>query len=445
MPRQHDELIESLLSQAKKAGASAADALCVHSENLSVTWRKGRSEGLERAESAGLGLRVFVGKKQAIISTTDFSAENQKELVERAVAMAKAAPEDPYSRLASAKEYCTNIPELDLQDKHAPDEATLINAARLTEEAAVSVEGISNTEGADAGYGNSTISLGTSEGFFGSYEAGSCSLSVSVLAGEGTKMERDYDYDADRHWSALRSPEDIGAKAAERTLKRLNPRRVSSCQVPVIFDPRAGRALLRSFSGAISGAAITRGTSFLKHKLGQPVFAKGITVVDDPHMPRRLASRPFDAEGVSHKAMNLIEDGVLTTWLMDISSAEQLGMKSTGHATRALSSAPNPSCTNLYMQAGEISRDAMLADIPNGFYVTDLMGMGVNMVTGDYSQGASGFWIENGVIAYPVSELTIAGNLTDMFRRLTPANDLNFEFAINTPTLRIDGMTVAGG
>ncbi|HVY94862.1 MAG TPA: metallopeptidase TldD-related protein, partial [Bryobacteraceae bacterium] len=337
-----------------------------------------------------------------------------------------------------------DFPKLDIEDPNEPSAETLIARAKDAEAAAMAVPGVTNSEGGGASFGRSAVTLATSEGFFGAYAGTSHSVGVSVLSGEGTGMERDYESASARHSSDLDSSETIGKSAGERAVKRLNPRRVKSQSVPVVFDPRVSAGLIGHFAGAISGASIARGVSFLKEFMGKPVFAPGITIIDDPHRIRGLRSKPFDGEGVKNQRRAIIEDGVLTTWLLDCSSAKQLGLTSTGHAARGTGGPPSPSTTNFYMEAGKLSPGELMADIREGFYVTELMGMGVNGVTGDYSRGAAGFWIENGKIAYPVSEITIASNLKEMFRNLTPANDLVFRYGTNAPTLRVEGMTIAG-
>ncbi len=310
--------------------------------------------------------------------------------------------------------------------------------------AALAVPGVTNSEGGGASFGRSAIVLATSTGFFGRYAGTSLGIGVAVLAGEGTGMERDYESASARHSSDLESAADVGRRAGERAVKRLNPRKVKSQAVPVIFDPRVSSGLVGHFAGAISGASIARGVSFLKDRMGEQVFAPGINIIDDPHRLRGLRSKPFDGEGVRNQRRALIENGVLKTWLLDCASARQLGLTTTGHAARGTGGPPSPSSTNLYMEPGTLSPEALMADIAQGFYITELMGMGVNGVTGDYSRGATGFWIENGRIAYPVSEVTIAGNLKDMFRAAVPADNLVFRYGTNAPTIRIEGMTVAG-
>jgi PmbA protein len=444
MTRDPQKILGSLIDAARKAGADAADALFVESVSASVSYRLGKLEDVERAESADLGLRVFVGQRVAFISSTDFSAEALAALPGRAVAMARLAPEDTFAGLAPKDRLATAIPNLDLADAAEPSAERLVELARDVEGAALAVPGVTNSEGGGASFSSSAIALATSEGFFGRYAGTSHSIGVAVLAGSDTDMERDYDHASARHAADLERAEAVGRRAGTRTVRRLKPRKVKSQSVPVVFDPRESAGLLGHLSGAISGASIARGVSFLKDRMGQRVFAPGVTVIDDPHRPRGLRSKPFDGEGVANRRRAIIEDGALTTWLLDCASARQLGLETTGHAARGTGGPPSPSATNLYMQAGKHTVEELIGDIVQGFYVTELMGMGVNGVTGDYSRGAAGFWIENGKIAFPVSEITIAGNLKDMFLNLTPASDLEFRQSFNAPTVRIEGMTLAG-
>lgn len=437
-------LLEDLIRKAKAAGADAADAVLFDSASLSLSQRLGKPEKLERSESGDLGLRVFVGQRQAIVSSTDRSARALEELVERAIAMARVVPEDQYAGLADPDQLATAWPDLDTCDPEEPSADALIEQARIAEEAAIAVPGVTNSEGADAGWSRSVVCIAASNGFAGSYAVSRLSLSASVLAGTGTGMERDYDFDSKVYGGDLRSPEAIGREAGERAVRRLNPRKVKTQRVPVVYDPRASRGLLGHLTGAISGPSVARGTSFLKDRMGQRIFAEGISIVDDPFVRRGLRSRPFDAEGVAVQKRTIIEDGVLTTWLLDLRSARQLGLSTTGHASRGTSGPPGPSPSNVYLAAGRRSRDELIADIEQGLYVVELMGMGVNGVTGDYSRGASGFWIENGRITHPVSELTVAGNLKDMFLNMEPASDLELRFGMDAPTVRIEGMTIAG-
>lgn len=437
-------LLGDLIAKARAAGADAADAVLFDSASVSLSQRLGATEKLERSESGDLGLRVFIGKRQAIVSSSDRSAKALGELVERAVAMARVVPEDPFAGLADPEQIAHSFPEIDILDPVEPAIESLMERARRAEEAALAVAGVTNSEGADAGWSRSTIAIAASNGFAGSYGVSRQSLSASVLAGTGTGMERDYDYDSKVYGADLRDAADIGREAGERAVRRLNPRRMKSGKLPVVFDPRASRGLLGHLTGAISGPSIARGTSFLKDKMGERIFPEGVTIIDDPHVMRGLRSRPFDAEGVAVRRHTIIEDGRLTTWLLDLRSARQLGLATTGHAARGTSGPPGPAPANVYMAAGKRSRADLLAEIKEGFYVTDLMGMGVNGVTGDYSRGAGGFWIENGVITHPVNEMTIAGNLKDMFLNMEAADDLELRFGMDAPTVRIDGMMIAG-
>jgi PmbA protein len=437
-------LLQNLLAKAKRLGAEAADAVVFGSVSSSVSYRLGKLEEVERSESSDLGLRVFIGKRQAAVASTDFSERTLDQLAERAVAMARTTPEDPYCGLAPRELLAKTWPSLDLEDSNEPSSERLVELAKNCEGAAREVKGITNSEGASAGWGRGAVALATSEGFAGSYASTSVSVSVSVLAGEGTHMERDYDFSSARYVADLADPQAVGRSAAERTLKRLNPRKVSTQSVPVIYDPRVSNSIVGHLAGAINGISIARGTSFLKDKMGQRIFAAGIRIVDDPHIVRGVRSKPFDGEGVANRAMNLIEDGELKTWLLDSASARQLGLTTTGHAARGTGGPPSPSVSNLYLVPGTATPEDLIGDIKQGFYVNELIGMGVNGVTGDYSRGAAGFWIENGKLAYPVSEVTIAGNLNSMFAHVIPANDLVFKYGTNAPTLRIDGMTVAG-
>ena len=434
-----------LVERAMKAGAEAAEAIVLEGQSLGVSWRLGKLEDVERSEGRDVGLRVVIGKRQATVSTTDLSERSLEPLIERVVAMARIAPEDPYAGLADKALLATQFPDLDIEDNaHVPSAEELGRSAAKAEDAALGIEGVTNSGGAGASWGRSGIALVTSEGFSGSYSGTSFSVSCSVLAGEGTGMERDYDYSTARYMEDLEAADVIGRSAGTRAVRRMGARKVKSQSVPVVYDPRVSSGLVGHFAGAISGAAIARKTSFLQNAMGQNVFARGIEIVDNPHRLRGLRSKPFDGEGVANRRMSLIEDGKLTTWLLDTSSARQLGLTTTGHAARGTGGPPSPSTTNLYMTAGKLSPEELIADIQSGFYVTEMIGMGVNGVTGDYSRGASGFWIENGKLSFPVSEITIAGNLKDMFLHLAPANDLTFRQATNAPTIRVESMTIAG-
>lgn len=446
-PASDDDLFQRLddvIRAARKAGADAADAVVIEGLTVSQAQRLGKTESLERSEGRDLGLRIFIGQRQAIVSSSDLSAGALSDLVERGIAMARVVPDDPYCGLAPEELLAGDIPELDISDADEPAPETLIDWAAKAEEAARAVPGITNSEGAEASWGRSRVALAASNGFAKAYAVSHVSISASVLAGSGTEMERDYDYTAAVHAEDLRDPAEVGRSAGEKAVARLNPRRVASAQVPVVYDPRVSRGMLGHLSGAINGQAVARGTSFLKDKMGQAIFPEAVTIVDDPRRRRGLRSKPFDAEGVATGRREIVSGGVLQGWILDLRSARQLGLETTGNAARGTGSPPSPSATNLYLEPGAASPEALMADIKQGLYITEMIGMGINGVTGDYSRGASGFWIEDGQRAYPVSELTVAGNLIDMFANLTAADDLVLRYGTDAPTLRIEGMTVAG-
>jgi PmbA protein len=434
---------ERLVKAACAVGADAADAVAIRTMSLGVEVRDGLVEESERAEGDDLALRVLVGRRQAMVSTNDM-ADGASALAERAVAMARAAPEDRFAGLADESLLAGDFPDLDLIDPKLPAVAHLEVQARAAEQAALAVKGVSKSGGASASAGIGGMVLVTSHGFRGAYVGSNHALSMTAIAGEGTGMERDYDYSSTRHAADLVRPEIIGRNAGERTVVRLNPRKVSTRKVPVVFDSRSASSLVSHLASAANGASVARKTSFLREQMGAKLFADGIHIIDDPLRNRGLRSRPFDGEGVRSKRLALVDDGVLCAWLLDSATARELGLVTSGNAQRGGSSSTSPGSTNLHMEPGQLSPDALIADIADGFFVTDLIGVGANMVTGDYSRGASGFWIENGKRTYPVSEVTIAGHLLDMFRTITPANDLEFRYGTNAPTLRVEGLTVAG-
>ncbi len=438
------DLAEQLVTAARRAGADQADALAVRAVSLSVEVRDGAVEESQRSEGDDLGLRVIVGHKQAVVSTNDLKADGFTALAERAVAMARAAPEDRFTGLADAAQLAHQIPALDLIDPDMPDVDVLEERAREAEAAGLSVAGVTKSGGASASAGIGGFVLATSHGFHGSTIASRHGIAMTAIAGNGTGMERDYDFTSTLHAADLENAETIGRRAGERAVKRLNPRKVATRRVPVVFDSRISGSLVGHLASASNGSSITRKTSFLREKLGEKIFASGIHIVDDPLRPRGLRSRPFDAEGIAGQKRKLVEDGVLKTWLLDCATARELGLQTTGHAQRGVSSTPSPAPSNLHLAPGDKSPEELIADIEDGFFVTDMIGMGVNLVTGDYSRGASGFWIENGKCTYPVSEVTIAGHLFEMFATLVPANDLVFRYGTNAPTVRLEGMTVAG-
>jgi PmbA protein len=437
-------LAQRLVEAARRAGADAADAVAVRGVSQGVEVRDGRVEESERSEGDDVGLRVLVGRRQAVVSTNDISADGVAKLAERAVAMARVAPDDQYVGLADPSLLAHEFPDLDMLDPVTPSVAELERRAVEAEVAGLAVKGVTKSGGASASAGIGGMVLVTSTGFHGAYLRSSHGISMTAIAGDGTAMERDYDYTAAQHASDLASPASVGRKAGERAVARFGPRKVETCKVPVVYDPRVSNSLVGHLVGAANGASIARKTSFLKDRLGQQLFNKSIRIVDDPLRVRGLRSQPFDAEGVAVKKLAIIDEGVLTSWLLDSATARELGLVTTGHAHRGVSSSPSPGSYNLHLEAGEPTPTELISDIAQGFYVTDLIGSGVNGVTGDYSRGASGFWIENGEITYAVSEVTIAGHLIEMFKSLTPANDLEFRYGVNAPTLRIEGLTVGG-
>lgn len=444
MKTHEQNLISELLDAAKSAGADGADATLARGEGNSVDIRLGKVEATERSEDYDVGMRVFVGQRTASISTSQLDSENIKQLAERAVAMAKLAPEDPFVRLANADELATDIPELDMFDARETSVETLTDRAKQAEDAALSHKGITNSEGASASFGVVNVLIATSKGFSASYKRSSSSVSAVVIAEKDGQMERDYDYSSAVFAEDLDAPDAIGHSAAKRTLSRLGASKPKTGQFPVIYDQRVSASIVSTLAGAINGAAIARGTSFLKDSLGQQIASKGLNFIDDPLRPRGMGSRLFDGEGLAVSKRLMVEDGVLTGWFLDLASAAKLDMTPTGNARRSMGGAPSPSASNFFLENGSLSRADMIADIKEGFLVTEMMGSSVDMITGDYSRGAGGFWIVDGKITGPVTEATIAGNLKDMLMAITTADDIDMRDSIAAPSLRIDGMMVAG-
>ncbi|GLQ38187.1 modulator protein [Rhizobium albus] len=431
-----------LVDLAKSAGADAADAVVARGRSKSVSVRLGKVEGTNAAESDDFSLRVFVGKKVASVSAGP--GADLAELAERAVAMARVSPEDAYAGLADPEGLAQEILDLDRFDPTEVSASELTEAALAAEAAALAVDGVSNSSGAGASAGMGGMVLVTSHGFSGSFMATRFGRSVSVIAGEGTKMERDYDFDSRLFAAELDSPETIGKRAGERTVRRVGPRQAETGRnITVVFDPRVARGFVGHVASAINGASVARKTSFLRDKMGQQVMKAGTVITDDPLIHRGPASQPFDGEGVRGQRMTMIDDGVLANWFLSSSTARELGLKTNGRGVRS-GSIVSPGSTNLALEPGDMSPEDMIRQIGTGFYVTELIGHGVDMLTGEYSRGASGFWIENGEIAYPVAEVTIASNLKDMFMRLTPANDIDRKFGTAAPTIAIEGITLAG-
>jgi len=435
----------ALIDRARRAGAEAADSAYIADASESIQVRLGKLEDVERSEGEHISLRVFIGQRSASIGSSDMSEAALDELAARAVDMARTAPEDRFAGLAPV-ELLTKAPfaDFDMTDPAEPSPQDLRAAADAAEDAARAVPGVTNSEGAGASAGRAVFALATSHGFSGAYQTTSHGISAAVVAGENSSKQRDYAWRQARHRDALPLPEEIGKLAGDRTVARLNPGRLKSGAMPVIFDPRVGGTLIGHLVGAMAGPGIARRASFLLDRLDQQLLDPAIIIADDPHRPRGLRSRPFDGEGLATAPRNLVEGGCVTGWLMESASARQLGAQPTGHASRGHSGAPGVSVSNLHLAAGSATPTELMADIADGVYVTELIGHGVNGVTGDYSRGASGFRIVNGELAGPVAEFTIAGNLLDMFAALTPANDLEWFRAINVPTLRVDRMTVAG-
>lgn len=438
----HLDTLGALIDAARRAGADSADALLVKNASLSVSRRLGKIEQLERAEGFDIGLRVFIGQRQAMIASTDAEPRGFEKLAERAVAMARVVPEDPFAGLAAAATF--TFPELDLADTEEPAAEALLARAATIEEAALAVPGITNSEGGEASWSRTEVALVASNGFAGGYARTSHSTGISVIAGQGTAMERDWEHSYTVHLADLEDAAMLGRRAGENAIARLIPRRPPTARIPVVFAPRVSGSLLGHLAGAINGASVARGTSFLKDSMGKRILARGLTVRDDPNRPRGLRSRPFDGEGQPGAARAVVEDGVLTTWVLDARSARQLGLASTGHASRGTGGPPGPSTTNFWLDPGHVTPSELMGDIVEGLYVTDLIGMGVNGVTGDYSRGAAGFMIRHGQLAEPVSEITIAGRLQEIFLNMAPANDLVFRRGTDAPTIRVDGLTLAG-
>lgn len=444
-PAEARERCEALVERARRAGAETSDAVYVANASESIQVRLGALEDVERSESEHVGLRVFVGGASASIGSTDLGDAALDELASRAVAMARLAPADKFAGLAPEELILrSGVPDLDLND---PAERSPLDLRRLAEEAedaARSVSGVTNSEGAGASAGLGLFAMATSHGFAGAYAASTHSLSASVVAGEGATMQRDYSWRSTRHAADLMAPAEIGREAGNRAVSRLNPGRVKSGQVPVIFDPRVGNSLIGHLLGAMSGASIARRASFLLDREDAQLFDSSIRITDDPHIRRGMRSRPFDGEGLATVACDLVDGGRITGWLMDSAAARQLGRSPTGHASRGSSGPPHVTASNVVLQPGAQTPAELMADIADGVYVTELIGHGVNGVTGDYSRGASGFRIVNGEIAGPIAEFTVAGNLIDMFAAMTVANDLEVFRGIDVPTLRVDGMSIAG-
>lgn len=440
----HDSQIDkasALVEAARKAGADSSDAVIVRSRSVSVSVRLGKVEATEASENDDFSLRVFVGKRVASISA-NLSAD-PISLAERAVAMAKVSPENPFEGLADRTRLVKAPKDLDLFDPFVPDSKYLTEKALETENSALSVKGVTNSDGASAGYGSGGLVLVTSDGFCGSYQSSRFSFSCSALAGEGTAMERDYDYTTALHHEDLDKTTTIGKNAGERAVRRLNAQKPKTGTVNVIFEPRMARTIASHIASMVNGAAVARKTSLLQNRMGEQIMKPTITVTDQPLKKRGNSSRPFDGEGVEGVPLNVIENGVLRHWFLSSSVARELHLETNGHGVRSASSV-QPASTNFAIEPGDKTPEEIMQEIKTGFYVTELVGHGVDLVTGQYSRGASGFWIENGELAYPVSEVTLGSNLLDMLAHLTPASDIDRRYGTAAPSLLIEGMTLAG-
>jgi PmbA protein len=442
------DVMNILIDTALSNGATAADCVLSRSRGLSLTRRLGKDETIERYEDFDTGLRVFVGNKIASVSTNDNSETAIRDVAKRAVDMAKIAPQDDFSLIAS-QETLNDFPiqnsiSVDSYDEVEPNIDIIRDRAKEVEDSALSVKGITNSDGADASWGEGETLLMTSNGFFGSSKKSNHSVSVVVIAEKDGKMERDYDYSSKVFGKDLRNSNQIGIEAAKKTLARMGATKPLTGKYPVIFDPRVSRSIAGHFASAINGSAIARKTSFLKDMLNQQIANPSINVIDDPFLKRGLGSRLFDAEGLGSREYTLIKDGILQQWLLDLSTAKQLNLKPSGNAKRGISGPPSPGTSNFMISPGDVTPENLIKNVSEGFFVTDMIGSSVSMITGDYSRGASGFWIKNGELSIPITEATIAGNLKEMFMTLQPANDIDYSHSINSPTLLIEGMTIAG-
>jgi PmbA protein len=440
------DLSHALLDAAKRAGADSADALAVQGTALSIEIRKGALEQAERSEGVEIGLRVLIGRRQACVSASDTSGATIQALAERAVAMAREAPEDSTAGLAEAGQLAQgwDADALDLADPAGePGAAVLERSARAVEAAALSAKGITQVE-ASAAYSQRQLHLAASNGFSGGYGRTSTSLSAVAFTGSGTEMQRDYAGEGRIYADDMPSAEEIGRLAAERTLQRVGSVKPKTGTYPVVYDERVASSLVGHLLSAINGTSIARGSSWARDLLGKPVLPAGLSLVEDPHRTRTQSSRPFDGEGLPTRRREIVADGVLIGWVLDLATARKLGMSSTGNASRGASAPPSPSTTNIDLTQGAVARDDLLKQMGTGLLVTSMIGSTINPTTGDYSRGASGFWVENGQLAYPVHECTIAGNLKDMLLRIVPANDARAHLSTRVPSMLVDGMTLAG-
>ena len=447
MSQRLSDLTEAMLDAATKAGAEAADAMATEGKSISIDVREGALEHAERAEGIEIGLRVLIGHRQACVAASDVSADTIIQIAERAVEMARIAPEDPFIGLADPDQLAKgwDLSVLDLADDSVdPSPADLQDAATTAEATAIGTPGISQAEAASATFSRSAVHIAATNGFSGGYTRTSHGLYCVAITGEGTKMERDYAGEGHIYRSDMPTPEEIGALAAERTLARAGARKPPTGAYPVLYDERISSGLIGHLLQAANGSSVARGSSWLRDRLGQQVLPRGLSITEDPHRARVSGSKPFDAEGLPTRVRKIVDDGTLTGWTLDLATARKLGLESTGNAARGTSAPPSPGVTNIALTQGDQTRDDLLRDMGTGLLVTSLIGSSINPTTGDYSRGASGFWVENGQIAYPVNECTIAGNLHDMLASLCPANDARRHLSRVVPSLLVEGLTIAG-
>lgn len=440
-------LTEALILAAKNAGADASDALAVSASSLSIEVLSGALEHAERSEGTDIGLRVFVGQRQACVSSSDINPDTIRQMAERAVAMAKEAPEDASIGLATSAQLAKSwdLAALELADPSAePDPASLERDALEAEAAALAINGVQQVQGSAAGYSSQALHLATSNGFSGGYARTGRSISCVAISGEGLSMERDYCGESRTFQHDLPAALEIGKIAGARAVERIAPKKPPTGAYPVLFDERISSSLIGHFLAAINGASIVRGSSWLRDALGEAVLPKGMSLIEDPTRARISGSRPFDGEGLAVCPREIVQDGVLTGWTLDLATARQLGMDSTGNASRGTSSPPSPTAGNMALTLGTNSRADLIAAMGTGLIVTSMIGASINPTTGDYSRGASGFWVENGEITGPVNGCTIAGNLREMLLSMQAANDTRAHLSRLVPSLLVEGLTIAG-
>ena len=442
-----EKLSQSLLNAAKQAGAQAADAILIAGDSISIEVLEGKLEHAERAEGIDVGLRVLIGQKQANIASSDIREATFQTMAERAVAMAKVAPDDPYCGLADPDQLATewDLEALDLSDDtQSPEPAALQDMALEAEAAAQAVKGISKVQASGSGWSGNDVWLAGSNGFSAGYRRTSWSTSCVAITGEGLEMERDYYGDGRTHFADMMDPAEIGRLAGERTAERFGATRPPTGTYPILIDERVSSSIIGHLTGAVNGSSIARGSSWLKDALGEQVLPSHMSLIENPHRARVSGSRPFDAEGLPMAKRAIIENGVLTGWTLDLATARKLGMESTGNAARGASAPPSPTTGNLELTQGDKSVKELLKDMGTGLWITSFIGSTISPTTGDYSRGASGFWVENGEVTGPVNECTVAGNLRDMLKRIIPANDARTHLSRVVPSLLIEDMTIAG-